>query len=94
MVSTNKEAPDKNEKTTTATKAGQQQVASYLASNPEFLENYVVQNVDLETLERWVIRKARSVQKENGGKIFFYKRFHFDMKRFDFFLFHSNSQSV
>ena len=51
---------------TTATKAGQQQVASYLGSNPDFLENYVINNVDLETVERWVIRKARSTQ--NGGK--------------------------
>jgi hypothetical protein len=25
-------------------------------SNPEFLENYVMSNVDLETLERWTIR--------------------------------------
>ena len=53
---------------TTATKAGQEQIAAYLDSNPEFLENYVIANVDLETVERWVIRKARSAQRGNGGK--------------------------
>ena len=52
---------------TTAARAGQQQITSYLASNPEFLENYVLTNVDVETLERWIIRKARSMQKEQGG---------------------------
>lgn len=51
---------------TTATRAGQQQVTSYLESNPEFLENYVLNHVDLETLERWTIRKARHIQKGNG----------------------------
>ena len=53
---------------TTATKAGQEQIAAYLDSNPEFLENYVISNVDLETVERWVIRKARSAQRGSGGK--------------------------
>ena len=52
---------------TTAARAGQQQMTSYLESNPEFLENYVLANVDLETLERWIIRKARNLQKEHGG---------------------------
>lgn len=52
---------------TTATRAGQEQITQYLSSNPEFLENYVLSNVDLETVERWVIRKARNIQKENGG---------------------------
>ena len=53
---------------TTATRAGQEQISSYLASNPDFLEKYVIANVDLETVERWVIRKARNAQKGNGGK--------------------------
>lgn len=44
--------------TTTAVKAGQEQITQYLDSNPDFLENYVCANVDLETIERWVIRKA------------------------------------
>ena len=51
---------------TTAARAGQQQVTAYLASNPEFLESYVLNNVDLDTLERWTIRKARKNNK--GGK--------------------------
>ena len=47
------------------------QVASYLAANPEFLENYVLNNVDLDTLERWTIRRARNLrnQSKRGGNI-------------------------
>ena len=56
---------------TIATKAGQEQIAAYLESNPEFLENYVISNVDFQTVERWVIRKARDVQKGTGGKIYY-----------------------
>ena len=54
---------------TIATKAGQEQITAYLESNPEFLENYVISNVDFQTVERWVIRKARDAQKGTGGKI-------------------------
>ena len=47
----------------------QQQVSAYLASHPDFLENYVMNNVDMETMERWTIRKARQFNnKGNGGK--------------------------
>ena len=56
---------------TIATKAGQEQITAYLESNPEFLENYVISNVDFQTVERWVIRKARDVQKGTGGKIYY-----------------------
>ena len=58
---------------TTAARAGQQQVAAYLNSNPGFLEQYVLNNVDLETLERWMIRRAKTGQQknENGGEISF-----------------------
>ena len=52
--------------TTTATRAGQEQVTAYLSSNPTFLENYVLDKVDLETLERWVIRKAKTTQQDSG----------------------------
>ena len=55
--------------TTTATRAGQEQVTAYLSSNPTFLENYVLENVDLETLERWVIRKAKTTQQDSGNYI-------------------------
>jgi hypothetical protein len=37
------------------------QITTFLDSNPEFLENYVMSNVDLETLERWTIRRARRI---------------------------------
>ena len=50
---------------TSATKAGQQQISAYLGSNPEFLEQYVLNHVDLETLERWTIRKAKAKNKKS-----------------------------
>ena len=43
----------------------EQQIAAYLSSNPNFLEKYVLKNVDLETLERWTIRRARNLQNQN-----------------------------
>ena len=44
------------------------QITTFLDSNPEFLENYVMANVDLETLERWTIRRARRInQMEHLG---------------------------
>ena len=60
---TSRPSPAANSSTmTTATRAGQEQVSAYLTSNPGFLESYVLDNVDLETLERWVIRKAKTTQ--------------------------------
>ena len=43
------------------------QVASYLAANPEFLEKYVLKNVELETLEKWTIRRARLSENQKPG---------------------------
>ena len=49
------------------TRAGhEQQIAAYLASNPNFLEKYVLRNIDLDTLERWTIRRARNLQNQNA----------------------------
>ena len=55
---------------TSATKAGQQQISAYLGSNPEFLEQYVLNHVDLETLERWTIRKAKTKNKSMYYNLF------------------------
>ena len=51
----------------TMAKGGSEQVTEYLSANPDFLESFVINNVDLETVERWVIRKARLQQKDNKG---------------------------
>ena len=54
------------------------QVASYLAANPDFLERYVLRNVDVETLERWTIRRARLLQNHkasNGGNYLYIPSF-------------------
>ena len=42
-----------------AGKLDDHEVAAYLDSNPDFLENYVLSNVSQDTLEKWTIRKAR-----------------------------------
>ncbi len=63
----NSEVSSNSSSVSVATKAGQQQITQYLDSNPDFLEAYVGSNVDLETLEKWIIRKGRTYQKENGG---------------------------
>ena len=49
----------------------QQQVSAYLASHPEFLESYVMNNVDMETMERWTIRKARQFNNKGGKNSYF-----------------------
>ena len=46
----------------------EKQIASFLTSNPDFLERYVLRNVDLETLERWTIRRASQQKNRNPGK--------------------------
>lgn len=39
-------------------------VTEFLEDNFDFLENYVMNNIEVETLERWMIRKMR-VQKRS-----------------------------
>ena len=46
----------------------EKQIASFLTSNPDFLERYVLRNVDLETLERWTIRRASQQKNRNPSK--------------------------
>ncbi|KAF5297415.1 hypothetical protein FQR65_LT01346 [Abscondita terminalis] len=40
------------------------QVYEYLHSHPDFLENYVLDEVELEQLERWIIRKSQRLKKK------------------------------
>lgn len=38
-------------------------VIEFLQDNPEFLEDYVLNHIDLELLERWIIRKSQRTHK-------------------------------
>ena len=43
-------------------------VGQYLKSHPEYLETWLMDQVDLETLERWMIRRTqRDKQKSQDG---------------------------
>ncbi|CAH1773312.1 unnamed protein product [Owenia fusiformis] len=43
-------------------------VTSFLNDNPEFLEKYVVRNVNSDQLERWIIKRTQNANKENGKR--------------------------
>ena len=36
-----------------------QRVNDYLLANSSFLEDHILENVDIETIERWLIRRTR-----------------------------------
>ena len=57
-----------NTKSTKSESSLDRQVAGYLAANPDFLEKYVLNHVDLETLERWTIRRARRLRTQQAGR--------------------------
>ncbi|XP_063873308.1 probable 3',5'-cyclic phosphodiesterase pde-5 isoform X2 [Scylla paramamosain] len=49
-------------------------VGQYLRAHPEFLESWLMEQVELETLERWMIRrtqrdKQKSLENDTNGKI-------------------------
>lgn len=44
-----------------------EQVTEYLSTHPEFLERYVMEQVDVEQLERWIIRKSQRLKKKSGA---------------------------
>uniref|UniRef100_A0AAR5Q408 3',5'-cyclic-GMP phosphodiesterase n=1 Tax=Dendroctonus ponderosae TaxID=77166 RepID=A0AAR5Q408_DENPD len=48
---------------TTNQMASEEQVAEYLAAHPDFLEKFVIAQVDIEQLERWIIRKSQQLKK-------------------------------
>lgn len=41
----------------------EENVRYYLRAHPEILENYVMEEVDLELLERWMIRRTQRAKK-------------------------------
>jgi hypothetical protein len=59
--------PDDSQPTT-------EQVTEFLKNNPIFLEQYVLESVELEQLERWIIRRTQRSKKhaqpvgKNGRK--------------------------
>lgn len=40
-----------------------EQVTAFLLSNPEFLERHIMKEVELEQLERWMIRRTQQAKK-------------------------------
>lgn len=40
------------------------QVTAYLKANPEFLEHHIMDEVELEQLERWMIRRTQRARKQ------------------------------
>lgn len=40
------------------------QVSNYLDTHPEFLEHYIMDEVEVEQLERWIIRKSQRLKKK------------------------------
>ncbi|XP_055635980.1 probable 3',5'-cyclic phosphodiesterase pde-5 isoform X2 [Toxorhynchites rutilus septentrionalis] len=42
------------------------QVADYLRKHPEFLDTYIVDEIQLENVERWMIRKTQRARKETN----------------------------
>lgn len=40
------------------------QVSDYLSNHPEFLERYIMEEVEVEQLERWIIRKSQRLKKK------------------------------
>lgn len=41
----------------------QEQVSSFLIENPDFLERHIMKEVELEQLERWMIRRTQQAKK-------------------------------
>lgn len=40
-----------------------EQVTAYLLENPDFLERHVMKEIELEQLERWMIRRTQQAKK-------------------------------
>lgn len=40
------------------------QVSEYLSKHPDFLENYIMDKIEVEQLERWIIRKSQRMKKK------------------------------
>lgn len=40
-----------------------EQVTAYLLQNPDFLERHIMKEIELEQLERWMIRRTQQAKK-------------------------------
>ncbi|XP_044731817.1 probable 3',5'-cyclic phosphodiesterase pde-5 [Chrysoperla carnea] len=49
---------------TMSTDPTNEQVADFLRTHPEFLERFIMEEVDLEQLERWIIRRSQRAKKK------------------------------
>ncbi|KAG5880335.1 hypothetical protein JTB14_019814 [Gonioctena quinquepunctata] len=60
-------APDHSRSSTMIT---EDQISSFLSEHPNFLEQFVMENIEIEQIERWIIRKSKKAPKsnENLGK--------------------------
>lgn len=45
-----------------------EQVTAYLIENPDFLERHIMKEIELEQLERWMIRRTQQAKKTAVGK--------------------------
>lgn len=45
-----------------------EQVTVYLLDNPDFLERHIMKEIELEQLERWMIRRTQQAKKNAIGK--------------------------
>lgn len=41
----------------------EEQVSEYLSNHPDYLETFVLNEVDIEKMERWIIRKSQQLKK-------------------------------
>lgn len=41
-----------------------EQVTAFLKANPEYLEHHIMEEVELEQLERWMIRRTQRARKQ------------------------------
>ena len=44
------------------------EIASYLESNPTLLDKYVLNNVDIEKLKQWIIRRTRRLHHKKASQ--------------------------
>lgn len=53
-----------HQETNSTTSFPGEQVVEYLAKHPDFLENYIMDKIEVEQLERWIIRKSQRMKKK------------------------------
>lgn len=46
-----------------------EQVTAYLLENPDFLERHIMKEIELEQLERWMIRRTQQAKKATQSSV-------------------------